>query len=151
MSSLLPALVISAYVPSVAAFMSSCPQNFPLIKKTTSMLFTRAPWQHLSGSLCKLSSIRNLGSRRLLPQGFISQRSNRSFKKPKFLSFVPNEKSDESEMPVLDEANVRIVTYNVLSSSLADTSYYTICNPKDLDDNIRYRRVASKIVSIISF
>ena len=61
------------------------------------------------------------------------------------------EKSDDGLTPEVNEANVRVATYNILSQLLVNASSYHSCNPEDLDDNIRYRRITSKIVSTIRF
>lgn len=42
-------------------------------------------------------------------------------------------------------ANMRVVTYNVLSDSLDAPDHYTFCDPKDLDGETRFQRVCAKL------
>ena len=41
-------------------------------------------------------------------------------------------------------ANIRVTTYNVLSSHLAEPTYFTSCDPKNLDALVRLERVQKK-------
>lgn len=43
------------------------------------------------------------------------------------------------------KVDVRVVTWNVLSSSLCEPSYYTLNNPMDLDPTVRLKRVLDKL------
>lgn len=45
----------------------------------------------------------------------------------------------------VNTSNVRIVTYNVLSSHLAEPSYFRECKVEDLDASTRLRRVKAKL------
>ena len=42
-------------------------------------------------------------------------------------------------------ANIRVTTYNVLSSHLAEPTYFTSCDPKNLDALVRLERVQKKL------
>lgn len=43
------------------------------------------------------------------------------------------------------QSNIRIVTYNILSSHLAPTSLYTACKPENLDQSVRLIKVKEKL------
>ena len=42
-------------------------------------------------------------------------------------------------------ASVRVTTYNVLSSHLAEPTYFTACDPRNLDASVRLERVKEKL------
>jgi mRNA deadenylase 3'-5' endonuclease subunit Ccr4 len=46
--------------------------------------------------------------------------------------------------------DARVVTYNVLSSSLCEPTYFTHCAPEDLDPDNRYPRMLKKLEAEIS-
>uniref|UniRef100_A0A7S3QC25 Endonuclease/exonuclease/phosphatase domain-containing protein n=1 Tax=Chaetoceros debilis TaxID=122233 RepID=A0A7S3QC25_9STRA len=43
--------------------------------------------------------------------------------------------------------SVRVVSYNILSSELAEPDYHTLCTPEDLDTSIRLPRILGKLQS----
>ena len=46
--------------------------------------------------------------------------------------------------------DARVVTYNVLSSSLCEPTYFTHCAPEDLDPDNRYPRMLEKLEAEIA-
>ena len=138
-SSLLTALVITAYIPCGRAFWSN-PSSLRLTNRASisvgKQCVSRAP------AFRNLKTVHPSHSNLLL-QRFTNRRAHGT---GRLLSYIPQEQAEKMEVPVSDEANVRIVTYNVLSSSLADPLYYTSCRPKDLDPHVRYHRLLSKMV-----
>ena len=56
-------------------------------------------------------------------------------------------KESDADVPAPLLASARIMTYNVLSSSLCEPEYHVKCKPEDLDEKTRLRRVMKKLDS----
>ena len=105
--------------------------NHSAVRALASTRTTRIVGRGTSASSSSLSS--TLSSAPQRTRGFVSVRS------PSALAAAA------AEADAMSSAEARVVTYNVLSSHLAEPTYFTHCDPENLDADTRLARVMEKL------